>query len=335
MLALFITGAGAALHGENMQSLKIDVAFPLLDIDYIIEYIKIVEDEKKEKEDKQAEEEAEAEEEAKEEERKTGWEETMDHEGEEDGDIGPTRPDTPPKKPRVMGPVMPPSFRPESDKDEEEDSHDDEDDSDDDYGPSLPPPASASSAVQQHETSTEPIPSKADSKPEVVQRDDWMLKPPDQLGLSARMDPTKLKNRKFNTGNPARPAASKAGGPSNTWTETVEEKRKRLQNEVMGIQAPAAASTASEPDAGKALAAERAEKMSKHVREYNEKNRNKSLYSQHKAGTEEQEKDDPSARAFDKEKDIRAPSKISHSQRREMLNKAADFNSRFSGGSFL
>lgn len=193
----------------------------------------------------------------------------LDSESEEDGDIGPARPDTPPKKPRVMGPVMPPSFRPESDKDKEEDSHDDEDDSDDDYGPSLPPPASSSSAVQQHETPTEPIPSRADSKPEVIQRDDWMLKPPDQLGLSARMDPTKLKNRKFNTGNPARPAASKAGGPSNTWTETVEEKRKRLQNEVMGIQAPAAASTASEPDAGKALAAERAEKMSKHVREYN------------------------------------------------------------------
>ncbi|EGD85623.2 hypothetical protein H112_06535 [Trichophyton rubrum D6] len=258
----------------------------------------------------------------------------LDSEGEEDGDIGPARPDTPPKKPRVMGPVMPPSFRPESGKDEEEGSQDDEDDSDDDYGPSLPPPGSSSSAVQ-HETPTEPIPSKPASKPETVQRDDWMLKPPDQLGLSARMDPTKLKNRKFNTGNPARPAASKAGGPSNTWTETVEEKRKRLQNEVMGIQAPAAASTASEPDAGKALAAERAEKMSKHVREYNEKNRNKSLYSQHKASTEEQEKDDPSARAFDKEKDIRAPSKISHSQRREMLNKAADFNSRFSGGSFL
>lgn len=281
----------------------------------------------------------------------------LDSESEGDGDIGPARPETPPKRARVMGPAMPPSFRPESDKDEEQDSQDDEDESDDDYGPSLPPPASSSSAVQ-HETPTEPIPSQPASKPEVVQRDDWMLKPPDQLGLSARMDPTKLKNRKFNTGNPARPAASKAGGPSNTWTETVEEKRKRLQNEVMGIQAPAAASTASEPDAGKALAAERAEKMSKHVREYNvsatshiyiylsellaklhanqqEKNRNKSLYSQHKASTEEQEKDDPSARAFDKEKDIRAPSKISHSQRREMLNKAADFNSRFSGGSFL
>ncbi|EFR01994.1 hypothetical protein MGYG_04997 [Nannizzia gypsea CBS 118893] len=254
----------------------------------------------------------------------------LDSEGEEDGDIGPARPDTPPKKARVMGPMMPPSARPDSDKDED----DEEDESDDDYGPSLPPPASSSSAIKP-EAPTQPIPSAPASKPEVIQRDDWMLKPPDQLDLSARMDPTKLKNRKFNTGNPARPAASKAGGPSNTWTETVEEKRKRLQNEVMGIQAPAAASAASEPDAGKALATERAEKMSKHVREYNEKNRNKSLYSQHKASTEEQEKDDPSARAFDKEKDIRAPSKISHSQRREMLNKAADFNSRFSGGSFL
>ncbi|KAM5436742.1 hypothetical protein McanMca71_001857 [Microsporum canis] len=251
-----------------------------------------------------------------------------------DEDVGPARPDTPPKRTRVMGPALPPpSSRPESDKDEDDDE-DEEDDSDDEYGPSLPPPASSTSAVK-HETPTEPIPGSAEPEPEVIKRDDWMLKPPDQLNLSARMDPTKLKNRKFNTGNPARPGASKAGGPSNTWTETVEEKRKRLQNEVMGIQAPAAASAASEQDPAKALAAERAEKMSKHIREYNENNRNKSLYSQHKTSAEEQEKDDPSARAFDKEKDIRAPSKISHSQRREMLNKAADFNSRFSGGSFL
>lgn len=192
----------------------------------------------------------------------------LDSECEEEGDIGPARPDTLPKKARVMGPAMPPSARPDSGKDKSEDDKDEEDDSDDDYGPSLPPPTSSSSAVK-HETPTEPIPSTPASKPEVIQRDDWMLKPPDQLGVSARMDPTKLKNRKFNTGNPTRPAASKAGGPSNTWTETVEEKRKRLQNEVMGIQAPAAAPTEPETGAGKSLARERAEKLSKHVREYN------------------------------------------------------------------
>ncbi|KAF3482052.1 uncharacterized protein GIQ15_04811 [Arthroderma uncinatum] len=254
-------------------------------------------------------------------------------EGEEE-EVGPRRPDTPPKKARVMGPALPPpSSRPDSDKDEEDEE---DDDSDDDYGPSLPPPASSTSA-RKPEVPTAPVPSASVSKPEAPKRDDWMLKPPEQLDLSARMDPTKLKNRKFNTGNPARPGASKnaGGGPSNTWTETVEEKRKRLQNEVMGIQAPAASSVVSEHDAAKALAAERAEKMSKHVRDYNEKNRSKSLYSQHKTSAEEQEKDDPSARAFDKEKDIRAPSKISHSQRKEMLNKSADFSSRFAGGNFL
>jgi hypothetical protein len=45
--------------------------------------------------------------------------------------------------------------------------------------------------------------------------------------------------------------------------------------------------------------------------------------------------DDPSKRAFDREKDMGSGTRISASQKREMLNKAADFSSRFSGGSFL
>ncbi|KMU81272.1 hypothetical protein CISG_02649 [Coccidioides immitis RMSCC 3703] len=35
------------------------------------------------------------------------------------------------------------------------------------------------------------------------------------------------------------------------------------------------------------------------------------------------EKDDPSARPFDKEKDIRGPTRINHAQRRELLNKSS------------
>lgn len=44
--------------------------------------------------------------------------------------------------------------------------------------------------------------------------------------------------------------------------------------------------------------------------------------------------DDPSMRPFDRERDI-GSSKISNSQRREMMNRASDFGSRFTGGRML
>lgn len=40
------------------------------------------------------------------------------------------------------------------------------------------------------------------------------------------------------------------------------------------------------------------------------------------------EDDDPSARAFDREKDMAISSKISNAQRREMVKKAGDYTSR-------
>lgn len=68
-----------------------------------------------------------------------------------------------------------------------------------------------------------------------------------------------------------------------------------------------------------------------------EKNRNTSLYSEHKkaAVPKEKEEDDPSKRAFDKEKDMGGGIKIGHAQKKELLNRAADFGSRFAGGKYL
>lgn len=45
--------------------------------------------------------------------------------------------------------------------------------------------------------------------------------------------------------------------------------------------------------------------------------------------------DDPSSRAFDREKDMSISSTITNAQRREVINKAADFGSRFTSGKFL
>lgn len=48
-----------------------------------------------------------------------------------------------------------------------------------------------------------------------------------------------------------------------------------------------------------------------------------------------EKEDDPSKRAFDKEKDIGGGMKIGHAQKKEMLTRAADFGSRFAGGNYL
>lgn len=69
-----------------------------------------------------------------------------------------------------------------------------------------------------------------------------MLVPPKDDDWSARIDPTKLKNRKFNSGKGAKaPPAKGARGCdiSALWTETPEQKRQRLEDEMMGVKKPA------------------------------------------------------------------------------------------------
>ena len=51
--------------------------------------------------------------------------------------------------------------------------------------------------------------------------------------------------------------------------------------------------------------------------------------------TRKDEDDDPSSRAFDREKDMAISSKISNAQRREMVDKAGGYSSRFKKGNFL
>ncbi|OAX79356.1 hypothetical protein ACJ72_06329 [Emergomyces africanus] len=224
------------------------------------------------------------------------------------------------QKKRVIGPTMPPNLG----DGENGGSSDSGSESDDDYGPSLPPADNDTSLksnmeeVQTNLTVEKQNPSR---------RDDWMLHPPEHGDWSSRVDPTKIRNRKFNTGRSALPKPSSGIG---TWTETAEEKRKRLEAEVMGAQAPANSTAAPTVERSEHDAA-----ISKRVQEYNEKKRSKTLYAQHQSQPSKEEEDDPSARPFDKEKDIRGPTKINHAQRRELLNRSSDFNTRFSGGKFL
>ncbi|KAF5546305.1 hypothetical protein FMEXI_5679 [Fusarium mexicanum] len=236
----------------------------------------------------------------------------IDLESDSESDTGPA-----PPKPTV-GPAPPPadiSQRPAA-------SPDSDSDSEDDYGPALPGSAKANKpTIGPQLPSAEPAP----------QRDSWMLAPPTASGYSER-DPTKMRNRKF----ASKPASS--SGPSTVstiWTETPEEKMKRLQDSVLGR---ADKNTDTAPKPGKS---QEEEERNRRIAANIESQRGKSLYAEHQGRREkegkkvEEEEDDPSKRGFDREKDMALGGKIGTAQRRELMNKAADFGGRFSKGSFL
>ena len=154
------------------------------------------------------------------------------------------------------------------------------------------------------------------------------------------MDPTKLKNRKFQSGKGAK-APSEKSGISAIWTETPEQKRARLEDEVLGRAEVATSSRGgggAKAKAGKEESREDEEKA-RRIREYNEKVRGKSLYEERRERKEreggKEEDDDPSKRGFDREKDMALGGRMGHGEKREMLAKAKDFGTRFQKGSFL
>lgn len=252
---------------------------------------------------------------------------------ESDDDYGPSaKAPTPPK--RVLGPAPPPANL------SERHSHPAEADSssdDDDYGPSLPPaPGSAAeTAFLAQQAEERSIAANTVQAPIKAQRADWMLAPPSDSDWTGKVDPTKLKNRKFASGKGSKAPAEKTG-VSAIWTETPDEKRQRLKDEVLGRK-DAAGSTRSTP---KPAGLDREEAATaRRIMEYNEKNRGKSLYAEREEATakrgEKVEDDDPSKRGFDREKDMALGGRLGNGQKKEMLAKAADFGSRFQKGRYL
>ncbi len=166
---------------------------------------------------------------------------------------------------------------------------------------------------------------KRPRKPSVTK---WMTMPPTQDDLAARMDPSKMRARKFNSGK----SAGNSGGMSSAWTETPEQKLKRLQDEALGISSAANASSAQSDSKRSKEEERRARKM----REKIEAARGKSLVEEHEEkGSGKEKEDDPSKRAFDYEKDMAVSGTVNHKQRREMLSKSKGFSDRFSSGNFL
>ena len=243
-------------------------------------------------------------------------------------------PDEEAKPRRIIGPTAPPAPLSERPSTSCESNVDSSSSDDDDFGPSLPPArGSANDAIEskrQQGLENDAIARKAAA--EKPQREEWMLVPPKQDDWSSRVDPTKLRNRKFNTGKGSKAPAQSSGGENALWTETPEQKRQRLEDEVMGVKKPAQLGPETKKDVWKE---QEAKETRKKIEEYNEKNRNSSLYNEHKKSEPKDKEDDPSKRAFDKEKDIGLGMKVGHAQKKEMLNRAKDFGSRFAGGSYL
>ena len=237
-----------------------------------------------------------------------------------DDDYGPSAPPPPPSS----GPA--PQIT--SHTPEQEDDAGASSDSDDDYGPSLPQAAGSRS-----NQGTRQIGPSLPPTEEAPRRDDWMLAPPTATGYSER-DPTRIKARKFASGKSASKSAANEGIAS-IWTETPEEKLQRLQNAVLGRDS-------KEDGAGgdAKVRSQEEEERNRKISKRLEKQQGQSLYDEHQKhrknqGVEKEEEDDPSKRAFDREKDMALGGRIGTAQKKEFLEKAKGFGGRFQQGSFL
>ncbi|KAF4125138.1 Protein of unknown function (DUF3752) [Geosmithia morbida] len=238
--------------------------------------------------------------------------------------------------PAPAAPAASASAAPAADRDPDPDpDRDSGSDSDSDFGPSLP------SSKPQIGPSLPPPPTSGEG--DAPRRDEWMLAPPTSGPFSER-DPTKIRARKFATTKPGRPNPGDMGKgqqPSSMWTETAEEKLRRLQDSVLG-RTPAA-QPGSGPGPGTAPDREQ-EERNRRISANVEASRGRSLYEEHshkrrdgrKAGAvREKEDDDPSKRGFDREKDMALGGTLGAAKRKELLDKSAGFGGRFSKGSFL
>lgn len=179
-----------------------------------------------------------------------------------------------------------------------------------------------------------------------------MMMPPKQDDVAARMDPGKQRARGFNTGKGAK-LTNTGDDDSSAWYETAEQKQKRLADEMMGVSKagsvgpskpkPASGTTKDEAAARKIreqvvcrhLDIRRFPEWSMFANATQEKTRGPSLVNRRAKTLDPEAEDDPSKRSFDREKDMGAGMRIGEKQRKEMLNKASGFSSKFSGGSYL
>ncbi|RKF80001.1 hypothetical protein GcC1_040006 [Golovinomyces cichoracearum] len=253
---------------------------------------------------------------------------------------------------RILGPAVPSlsqvEFGSQSVYTDKNIGNESSSDSDDEYGPSLPPDQSSnlqdrpSEMVNQEQLPHHPI---YDNKvPESsLKRAEWMLTPPTSSDWTTRIDPTRLKNRKFAMGKGVKGPVQKSG-VSSIWTETPEEKSKRLEDEVLGrtqVDSSSSVTATHLNRSGRDFQEKEIAATELIIREYNKDNRSKSLLDERTAAQErgelkKLEDDDPSKRAFDREKDMALGSgHIATAKRKQVIAGAVDIANRFEKGSYL
>ncbi|EPE10089.1 hypothetical protein F503_05184 [Ophiostoma piceae UAMH 11346] len=234
----------------------------------------------------------------------------LDDDESDDEAVGPALPATAkparPSQGPTMGPAMPPpNIRGLGEADEDKQSetvhhqnhntsdHSDPDSDDSDYGPALPKAGDQARASELDDNSLEEESAAFDPSAAAPSlRDDWMLAPPSDNSIAAlAADPTKIRSRKFATGRAAAAGQARAGSGGagsaigSLWTETLEQKQKRLADTVLGRAADPRQGGDAEsqgPSTSAALAAANAARNAQ-IKAYTEATRGKSLYEQHQS----------------------------------------------------
>ena len=202
----------------------------------------------------------------------------------------------------------------DGDKDDGAAASDSDSDSSDDFTPALP------NSIKP--TIGPSLPPDTTAAAPVATRDEWMLAPPTSSGYQER-DTTKIRSRKF----AAKPSSSGDKSVSAIWTETPEQKLQRQRDALLG-------KTTETPTVSQGPSREQDERDRK-IAAAIDATRGKSLYEEHSHGRKVDDDDDPSKRAFDREKDMAIGGKIGTAKRKELVAKSAGFGNRFQKGSYL
>ena len=161
-------------------------------------------------------------------------------------------------KQRVIGPALPPQPS-ASDQEKAEGDCLSETDSDDNFGPKLPSDYQQSTPLARQPDHLLDRCEEEQDRRRQGRRDEWMLQPPEESDWVTRIDPTRLRSRKFQSGKSARTTSSKGADP--TWSETPERRMQRLRDEVLGVGPSSGASETQSSINNKARAKSTAEKI--------------------------------------------------------------------------
>jgi len=202
------------------------------------------------------------------------------------------------------------------------------DDSDDDIGPKPVPGAvhEERSAVQEFLEREQRWAREREeaAKPKVPKREEWMLVPPTS-GILSSVDPLRKRPTTFNRTN------KEVKVDTSIWTETPEEKARRLADEIAGIKRREEPSrgTVEEGLEGKSKR-KRDEEVRREVERHNKSARNESLLEQHlKKGPAEDDKKG----IWDHDRDMGITGRLlSDQERQAKIKEARGLNDRFGHG---